>query len=255
MLLLWAESNTPRRFLNTQFTYVRTEVNYTEEVDDPVDSDGEENHQLHPGLLRLSAGRQLWCLDFTGEVLGFENLVFSIFDFVHTLLENNKFKSTVKKALPELIYYIILYMQITEEQVRTWSLPRELKLACVCVSACMCECAIHYQTWPVSQMFPQIKVWTANPQQFVEDEDDDTFSYSVRISAQDLLMVRYQPPLSVMPRSLSENWAVKNKKRKVVSCQSPCKNKRNCSCIQYKWITVVAINNCHSCLFTGSQLL
>ncbi|KAM9408998.1 importin-9 isoform 2-T2 [Pholidichthys leucotaenia] len=103
--------------------YVRTEVNYTEEVDDPVDSDG--------------------------EVLGFENLVFSIFEFVHTLLDNNKFKSTVKKALPELIYYIILYMQITEDQ---------------------------------------IKIWTANPQQFVEDEDDDTFSYSVRISAQDLLL-------------------------------------------------------------------
>lgn len=103
--------------------YVRTEVNYTEEVDDPIDSDG--------------------------EVLGFENLVFSIFEFVHTLLENNKFKNTVKKALPELIYYIILYMQITEDQ---------------------------------------IKVWTANPQQFVEDEDDDTFSYTVRISAQDLLL-------------------------------------------------------------------
>uniref|UniRef100_A0A8C4GPV4 Importin 9 n=1 Tax=Dicentrarchus labrax TaxID=13489 RepID=A0A8C4GPV4_DICLA len=95
----------------------------TTEVDDPIDSDG--------------------------EVLGFENLVFSIFEFVHTLLENNKFKSTVKKALPELIYYVILYMQITEDQ---------------------------------------IKVWTANPQQFVEDEDDDTFSYSVRISAQDLLL-------------------------------------------------------------------
>lgn len=35
----------------------------------------------------------------------------------------------------------------------------------------------------------QIKVWTANPQQFVEDEDDDTFSYTVRIAAQDLLLV------------------------------------------------------------------
>ncbi|XP_071016572.1 importin-9-like isoform X2 [Oncorhynchus clarkii lewisi] len=103
--------------------YVRTEVNYTEEVDDPIDSDG--------------------------EVLGFENLVFSVFEFIHTLLENSKFKSTVKRALPELIYYIIVYMQITEDQ---------------------------------------IKVWTANPQQFVEDEDDDTFSYSVRISAQDLLL-------------------------------------------------------------------
>jgi hypothetical protein len=58
-----------------------------------------------------------------GEVLGFENLVFSIFEFVHALLENSKFKSTVKKALPELIYYIILYMQITEEQVNAiWEL-------------------------------------------------------------------------------------------------------------------------------------
>nr|XP_061814396.1 importin-9-like [Nerophis lumbriciformis] len=103
--------------------YVRTEVNYTEEVDNPVDSDG--------------------------EVLGFENLVFSIFDFVHTLMEKKKFKSTVKKALPELIYYIILYMQMTEDQ---------------------------------------IKVWSANPHQFVEDEDDDTLSYTVRISAQDLLL-------------------------------------------------------------------
>lgn len=61
----------------------------------------------------------------SGEVLGFENLVFSIFEFVHALLENNKFKSTVKKALPELIYYILLYMQITEEQVSTFVLCRK----------------------------------------------------------------------------------------------------------------------------------
>ncbi|KAL4622441.1 importin-9 [Arapaima gigas] len=97
----------------------------------------------------LTESAALYPSELSREVLGFENLVFSIFEFVHTLLENNKFKSTVKKALPELIYYIILYMQITEDQ---------------------------------------IKVWTANPQQFVEDEDDDTFSYSVRISAQDLLL-------------------------------------------------------------------
>lgn len=41
----------------------------------------------------------------------------------------------------------------------------------------------------------QIKVWTANPQQFVEDEDDDTFSYTVRIAAQDLVLVRGFPDL------------------------------------------------------------
>lgn len=29
--------------LNQIFTYVRTEVNYTEEVDDPIDSDGQNS--------------------------------------------------------------------------------------------------------------------------------------------------------------------------------------------------------------------
>lgn len=133
---LW-RAKRPRRtspwFLNRWFTYVRTEVNYTEEVDDPVDSDGEQN-RLRPASWVASNSSSL-VSNFSlmpctaGEVLGFENLVFSIFDFVHTLLENNKFKSTVKKALPELIYYVILYMQITEEQVRTRSRPRQLRLA------------------------------------------------------------------------------------------------------------------------------
>ncbi|XP_073252649.1 importin-9-like [Porites lutea] len=103
--------------------YVRTVVNYTDDADDPVDSDG--------------------------EVLGFENLVFSVFEFIHGLIETPKFKKTVKKFLDELIYFLVLYMQITEDQVQ---------------------------------------VWTSNPNQFVEDEDDDTFSFSVRIAAQDVLL-------------------------------------------------------------------
>lgn len=79
------------------------------------------------------------CVFLPGEVLGFENLVFSIFEFVHTLLENSKFKSTVKRALPELIYYIIVYMQITEDQVQTTSpvcvtFLREL-VSCMCSSS------------------------------------------------------------------------------------------------------------------------
>lgn len=36
----------------------------------------------------------------------------------------------------------------------------------------------------------QVRLWTNSPDQFVEDEDDDSFSYSVRISAQDILLVR-----------------------------------------------------------------
>ncbi|CAH3035838.1 unnamed protein product [Porites lobata] len=103
--------------------YVRTVVNYTDDADDLVDSDG--------------------------EALGFENLVISIFEFFHGLIETPEFKETVKSFLDELIYFLVLYMQITEHQVQ---------------------------------------VWTSNPNQFVEDEDDDTFSFSVRIAAQEVLM-------------------------------------------------------------------
>lgn len=53
----------------------------------------------------------------SGEVLGFENLVFSVFEFIHGLIETPKFKKTVKKFLDDLIYFLVLYMQITEEQV------------------------------------------------------------------------------------------------------------------------------------------
>merc|ERR1719206_65565 len=103
--------------------YVREVVNEGGEEEDVVDSDG--------------------------EVLGFENLVFAIFEFVHALVETPKFKGAVKSGLSELMYYIVLYMQITEEQCTKWS---------------------------------------ENPDSFVEDEDEDTFAYSVRISSQDLLM-------------------------------------------------------------------
>ena len=35
----------------------------------------------------------------------------------------------------------------------------------------------------------QVSTWTANPDRFVEDESEDSFSYSVRLAAQDLLLV------------------------------------------------------------------
>ena len=49
---------------------------------------------------------------------------------------------------------------------------------------------MYYFSFPEVFYFGQERMWMANPDQFVEDEDDDTFSYSVRISAQDLLLVR-----------------------------------------------------------------
>lgn len=73
--------------------YVKEVVNQTGDEDEVVDSDG--------------------------EVLGFENLVFAIFDFVHALIETPRYRVAVKSGAANLMFYIVIYMQMTEEQVRT----------------------------------------------------------------------------------------------------------------------------------------
>ena len=42
-------------------------------------------------------------VDSDGEVLGFENLVFAIFEIVHALVETSKFKGAVKAGLADLM--------------------------------------------------------------------------------------------------------------------------------------------------------
>jgi hypothetical protein len=59
---------------------------------------------------------------FPGEVLGFENLVFSIFEFVSALVDGHKLCMKVESVLTDLLYYLILFMQITEEQVSNYSI-------------------------------------------------------------------------------------------------------------------------------------
>ena len=61
---------------------------------------------------------------WTGEVLGFENLVLGIFDFVHALIETPRHRSLMKKYIEQLLYYVFHYMQMTEEQVRVRVLHR-----------------------------------------------------------------------------------------------------------------------------------
>lgn len=61
----------------------------------------------------------------------------------------------------------------------------------------------------------QVESWTASPQRFVEDEDDDSFSYSVRISAQDLLLVRTEPGWRAMEGRPAKCPCVRS------SCSSP----------------------------------
>lgn len=52
-----------------------------------------------------------------GECLNFENFVYGIFDFILAVIEIPKLRSAIKKVIHELIYYVILYQQITEDQV------------------------------------------------------------------------------------------------------------------------------------------
>jgi len=74
--------------------------------------------------------------------------VYQLFDFVLELKEKSRYRSTIKKAIGELCYYAILYMQISDDRIENW---------------------------------------TCNPEQFVQDEDEESYSYSVRISGQNLI--------------------------------------------------------------------
>lgn len=53
-----------------------------------------------------------------GETLSFECLIYSLFEFVQVLMDLSTYKNSVKSSMEELCYYLILCMQITEEEVR-----------------------------------------------------------------------------------------------------------------------------------------
>lgn len=108
-------------------------------VQQVVNSESEENHR----------GEYEIPVDSDGEMQSLENLVFAIFDFVTIVIETPKSRQLIKQGISDLLYYILIYMQITDEQIQAWS---------------------------------------NNPDRFVEDEDEESYSYSVRISALDILM-------------------------------------------------------------------
>ena len=53
----------------------------------------------------------------SGEQLGFESLVYGVFEFIHAMIDSSKFRSVIKKSMQDLLYYVILYMQMTGDQV------------------------------------------------------------------------------------------------------------------------------------------
>ncbi|OQR79887.1 importin-9-like [Tropilaelaps mercedesae] len=107
---------------DTAKLYTKNQVNNSEDIEEDVDSDG--------------------------EVYGVQSLVLAIFEFVQALIESAKLQDPVHKGMEDLLYYLIVYMQITNEQIQNW---------------------------------------LADPDKFAEEEDEDTFAYGVRILSLDVL--------------------------------------------------------------------
>ncbi|CAG8433682.1 10406_t:CDS:10 [Diversispora eburnea] len=94
--------------------------------------------------------------DSEGEVFGFENLLFAQFEFVGLSVRKKSAKSLFIQNngeglfLKQVIWIILSYMQMTEEQV---------------------------------------ELWLSDANQFVSDDDDETFNFNVRVASADLLII------------------------------------------------------------------
>ena len=49
---------------------------------------------------------------------GEDSMIFAIFEFISALSENRRLQRLLPPILPDLVYYLIAHMQVTEEQVR-----------------------------------------------------------------------------------------------------------------------------------------
>ena len=63
--------------------------------------------------------------DAEEEKTALENFVYQLFEFIIELKEKSRYRSTIKKAVDELCYYTILYMQITDDRLETWTCSPE----------------------------------------------------------------------------------------------------------------------------------
>ncbi|GAB0089716.1 importin-9 [Sergentomyia squamirostris] len=103
--------------------------------------------------------------DDDDESTNFSAMILQLFDFIHGIIESGKFKSTIHNVLSDLIYIMIVYMQITEEQIEDWR---------------------------------------DDPDNFVQDDDEEGTDFSIRVSAQDVLLILSQEyEIKVLP-ALSE---------------------------------------------------
>lgn len=86
--------------------------------------------------------------DSDGSASTLGTLVQAIFEFIKGLTERKKYKAMIRKVLPDVVCLIISYLTLPEYQ---------------------------------------IELWDADPEKYVEDDDEDSMNYTVRNSAMELL--------------------------------------------------------------------
>lgn len=89
--------------------------------------------------------------DDEDELTNFSTMIIQIFEFIQCIIGSGKFRSTIKNVLTDLIYIMIVYIQVPEEQIEDWN---------------------------------------EDPEKFVEDEDEGGVELTIRLSGQDVLVVR-----------------------------------------------------------------
>ncbi|XP_043252941.1 importin-9 isoform X1 [Colletes gigas] len=60
-------------------------------------------------------------VDSDGEIINFSNLIIAIFEFVHSIVDHKRFSNLLDNLLQEVMYYLIIFMQITEDQIELWT--------------------------------------------------------------------------------------------------------------------------------------
>ncbi|KAK1135756.1 hypothetical protein K0M31_000333 [Melipona bicolor] len=97
-------------------------------------------------------------VDSDGEIINFNNLIIAIFEFVHSIVDRKRFSNLLDNLLQEVMYYLIIFMQITDDQ---------------------------------------IELWTTNPNQFVEEDDILTYNVRISAQELLTVLVNYSEEKAV----------------------------------------------------------
>uniref|UniRef100_A0A1A9UQT3 Uncharacterized protein n=1 Tax=Glossina austeni TaxID=7395 RepID=A0A1A9UQT3_GLOAU len=103
--------------------------------------------------------------DDEGELTNFTNMIVQIFEFIQCVIGAGKFRATIKNVLTDLIYIVIIYIQVPEEQIEDWQ---------------------------------------EDPEKLVDDGDDGGMELTVGVPDQDVLVALYEEVGNEILPSLQE---------------------------------------------------